>query len=76
MTDREKLLAWCKLYCNNSTLVDGADFSYVLDNLTAEMERVGITSESLSDMSQSFGSNDAGVSIKSLLSPYRRLKML
>ena len=76
MTDREKLLEWCKLYCNNATLVDEAGFSYVLDNLTAEMERVGITSESLSDMSQSFGSNDAGVSIKSLLSPYSRLKML
>lgn len=76
MTDREKLLEWCKLYCNNATLVDEAGFSYVLDNLTTEMERVGVTAESLSDMSQSFGSNDAGVSIKSLLSPYSRLKML
>ena len=76
MTDREKLLEWCKLYCNNSTLVDEAGFLYVLDNLTAEMERVGVTSESLSDMAQSFGSNDAGMSIKNLLSPYSRLKML
>lgn len=76
MTDREKLLEWCKLYCNNSTLVDEVGFSYVLDNLIAEMERVGVTSESLSDMAQSFGSNDAGMSIKSLLSPYIRLKTL
>ena len=76
MTDREKLLEWCKLYCNNATLVDTEGFSYVLDNLVAEMSRLGVTSESLSDMSQSFGSNDAGVSIKSLLSPYSRLKML
>ena len=76
MTEREKILAWCKLYCNNATLVDTEGFSYVLDNLVAEMSRLGVTSESLSDMSQSFGSNDAGMSIKSLLSPYSRLKML
>jgi len=76
MTDREKLLEWCKLYCNNYTLTDTSGFSYVLDNLESEMERVGVTSESLSDMSQSFGSNDAGMSIKNLLSPYSRLKML
>ncbi len=76
MTDREKLLEWCKLYCNNATLVDAEGFSYVLDNLISEMSRIGVTSESLSDMAQSFGSNDAGMSIKSLLSPYSRLKML
>ena len=76
MTEREKILAWCKLYCNNSTLVDTEGFSYVLDNLVSEMSRLGVTSESLSDMAQSFGSNDAGVSIKSLLSPYSRLKMI
>lgn len=76
MTDREKLLQWCKLYCNNSTLVDTEGFSYVLDNLISEMSRLGVTSESLSDMAQSFGSNDAGMSVKSLLIPYSRLKML
>jgi hypothetical protein len=57
-------------------LVDESGFSYVLDNLESEMERVGVTAESLSDMAQSFGSNDAGMSIKSLLSPYSRLKMI
>ena len=76
MTEREKLLQWCKLYCNNSTLTDTEGFSYVLDNLVSEMTRLGVTSESLSDMAQSFGTNDAGMSIKSLLSPYSRLKML
>lgn len=76
MTEREKILQWCKLYCNNTTLVDAEGFSYVLDNLLSEMTRLGVTSESLSDMAQSFGTNDAGMSIKSLLSPYSRLKML
>ena len=76
MSEREKILSWCKLYCNNATLVDTEGFSYVLDNLVSEMSRLGVTSESLSDMAQSFGTNDAGISIKSLLSPYSRLKML
>jgi len=76
MTERQKLLAWCKKYCNNPDLIDADDFSYALDQLETSMASIGVTSESLSDMSQSFGVNESGMSIKNVLAPYKRLKML
>ncbi len=75
MTDREMLLEWAKEYCNNETLEDTGGFSMVLDKLSESMDRVGITSESLSDMSQSFGT-ETDMAIYKLLSPYRRLKAI
>lgn len=75
MTDREKLLAWCKKYCNNPDLVDAEDFALVLDNLTIIFEKAGVTAESLSDMSQSFGT-DTAFRVRDMLSPYKRLKAI
>lgn len=75
MTDREKLLAWCKKYCNNPDLVDAEDFALVLDNLTSIFEKAGVTAESLSDMSQSFGA-DTAFRVRDMLSPYKRLKAI
>lgn len=75
MTDREKLLAWCKKYCNNPDLTDAEDFALVLDNLTSIFEKAGVTSESLSDMSQSFGA-DTAFRVRDMLSPYKRLKAI
>lgn len=73
--DRTKLLEWCKLYCNNPNLVDGGAFSIVLDNLTDIFQQAGITSESLGGMSQSFGA-DTAFTVRSMLSPFKRLKSL
>lgn len=75
MTDREKLLAWCKKYCNNPDLIDAEDFALVLDNLTSIFEKAGVTAESLSDMSQSFGA-DTAFRVRDMLSPYKRLKAI
>lgn len=75
MTDREKLLAWCKKYCNNPDLTDSEDFALVLDNLNTIFEKAGVTAESLSDMSQSFGS-DTAFRLRDMLSPYKRLKAI
>lgn len=75
MTDREKLLAWCKKYCNNPDLIDAEDFALVLDNLASIFEKAGVTSESLSDMSQSFGT-DTAFRVRDMLSPYKRLKAI
>lgn len=47
----------------------------VLTELSGIMERVGVTGESLSDMSQSFGS-DTAITVRNLLSPYRKFKSL
>lgn len=75
MTEREKILEWCKKYCNNPNLVDENDFSRVIDEIENIFKRVGVTSESLSDMSQSFG-EDNSFSMRNLLSPYKKLKMI
>ena len=75
MTDRERLLAWCKKYCNNPDLIDSEDFTLVLDNLTSIFEKAGVTAESLSDMSQSFGT-DTAFRVRDMLSPYKRLKAI
>lgn len=75
MTDREKLLLWCRKYCNNQALEDEDDFSLVLDNITDLFEKAGINSESIGDMSQSF-SPETAFRIRDMLSPYKRLKVL
>ena len=54
----------------------GKEFNDVLDQLETSMASMGVTSESLSDMSQSFGVNESGISIKNALAPYKRLKSL
>ena len=74
MDDREKLLLWCRKFCRNPNLEDKEDFSLVLDNMSDLFSRIGITSESLSDMSQSFG-KETSLQVSSMLSPYRRLGM-
>jgi hypothetical protein len=74
MDDRKKLLLWCRKFCRNPHLEDKEDFSLVLDNMTEIFSHAGITSESLSDMSQSFGKETA-FQVSSMLSPYRRVGM-
>lgn len=76
MTEREKIIEWCKSYCNNTSLTDSGGFSYAVDQLTEAMGRAGITSESMAGMSQSFGKNEGGFDIHGLLSPYKRFKSL
>lgn len=73
--DREKLLLWCRKKTNNPTLEDVDDFSYVLDHLEDMVSRLGVTSESISDLSQSF-EGDTNKEMMKLLSPYRRAKFL
>ena len=75
MTDRDKLLDWCKKKCNNLDLVDDNGFSIVLDRLEKLLASAGITSESLGDYSQSYGAT-LDTAIMGILSPYKRLKML
>lgn len=75
MTDREKLLLWCIKYCNNPNLVDEEDFSLVLDRLGDVTKQAGISSESLGDYSVSF-SKETAYTIRDMLSPYKRLKLL
>lgn len=76
MTDREKLLAWCKKYCNNPDLTDSEDFALALDRLTDIFAKAGISTESLSDMSQSFSTKFGSFRINDVLSPYKRLRAL
>lgn len=73
--DRNNLLLWCKKKCYNDKLKDEEDFSLVLDQLIELIEKVGITSESIGDLSQSF-SGDMNKEILILLSPYRKAKFL
>jgi hypothetical protein len=72
--NREYILIWCKKFCNNPNLTDTEDFSVVLTEIINAMERAGVTSQSLSDMSQSFG--ETYMSVGKMLSPYKRLKMI
>lgn len=73
--DRHNLLFWCRKKCNNETLTDAEDFSLVLDQLLGMLENVGITSESIDGLSQSF-SADMNKEMMILLSPYRKVKFL
>lgn len=73
--NREHLLMWCRKKTNNPTLEDKEDFSLVLDNMIDIFERVGITSESIADLSQSFNT-ETQKDILSMLSPYRKAKFL
>ena len=75
MTDREKLLLWCRKYCNNASLEDEEDFKLVLDKMIDVFDRAGIASESISDMSQSF-SRETSFAVRDMLSPHKRLKVL
>lgn len=76
MTEREQILNWAKKYCYNPDLVDEGDFAYAIDQIVSAMAQAGVTSESIDGLSQSFGVNEGGLSIKSILSPYRRAKFL
>ena len=71
---RSQILIWCQKYCNNPELEDKDDFAYVLSHMEEIMDRVGVRSQSLSDLSETFG--DEGISVRNLLSPYKRVKML
>lgn len=73
--DRIKLLMWCKKKCNNVNLKDEDDFSLVIDQLIGILETVGVTSESIDGLSQSF-SADVNKDIRDLLSPYRKVKFI
>lgn len=73
--DRDKLLLWTHKKCNNTRLEDKDDFSLVLDQLIEILERAGVQSESIGDLSQSFNS-DTRVEINNLLSPYRKARFL
>lgn len=75
MTDREKLLDWCKKKCNNPDLLDDSGFSIALDRLEKLFASAGVTSESLGDYSQSYSAT-LDTAIMGILSPYKRLKML
>ena len=76
LAERENILNWSKKYCNNAKLTDADDFAYVIDKTIEAMEHAGVTSESMAGMSQSFGTNIGGFDIRSLLSPYKKLKSL
>lgn len=76
MTEREQILNWARKSCNNPTLMDGGDFAYAIDQIISAMAQAGVTSESIDGLSQSFGANEGGLTIKSILSPYRRAKFL
>lgn len=73
--DRENLLLWCRKKTNNPNLEDEGDFKFVLDQLIEMVQRVGITSESLADMSRSF-SSETHKEVMVLLSPYRKARFL
>lgn len=73
--NREELLLWARKKANNSKLKDEGDFSFVLDQLEDMVQRLGVASESISDLSQSF-EGDTNKEILKLLSPYRRAKFL
>lgn len=73
--DRENLLLWCRKKTNNPDLEDKEDFSLVLDHIEDMIGRLGVTSESISDLSQSF-EGDTNKEMMKLLSPYRRAKFL
>ena len=76
MTEREQVLAWCRLYCNNPLLTDWGDFTFILDKIIEAMTHAGITSETMGGMSQNFAKNEGGFDIHGLLSPYKHLKMI
>lgn len=76
MTEREQILLWAQKMCNNPSLADEGDFAMAIDQILEAMAQAGVTSESIDGLSQSFGKNDGGIDIKSVLSPYRRLKAL
>lgn len=73
--ERQNLLEWCKLKTNNSKLKDEGDFKMVIDILIGIFENLGVTSESIDGLSQSF-SADAYRDIIKLLSPYRKAKFI
>lgn len=75
LTDRQRLLFWCRKKANNENLADADDFAFVLDRLEDIMENIGIASESLADMSQTFDGS-THKQMMGLLSPYRRVKFL
>lgn len=55
MTEREKLLEWAKMYCNNPNLEDKGAFSLVLDQLEKfEKRDLNVKSESLSRYSATY----------------------
>lgn len=55
MTEREKLLEWAKMYCNNPNLEDQGAFSLVLDQLEKfEKRDLNVKSESLSRYSATY----------------------
>lgn len=72
---RANLLLWCIDYCNNPYLADEGAFSLVLDQLEDLVQKTGVTSESIADLSQSFGGETA-FTVNRLLAPYRRLRMI
>lgn len=72
--NREYLLEWCKKYTNNNSLQDVGDFHLVMNELVKEFDRIGISSESVSNVSFSYGGGS--INIKILLDPYRKLKRL
>lgn len=73
--DRLNLLLWTRKKTNNPKLEDEEDFAYVLDQLEDIIQRAGIASESLADMSQTFDGS-THKQMMGLLSPYRKAKFL
>lgn len=73
--ERNHLLMWCRKKTNNEHLIDEDDFSFVLNQLESLIESIGVTSENISDMSQTF-SVDTNSEIMKLLSPYRKAKFI
>lgn len=73
--NRKNLLLWARKKANNPKLEDEGDFAYVLDQLEEVIDRNGVASESIADISQSFNGN-MNQQMVGLLSPYRRAKFL
>lgn len=72
---RSDVLLWAQKYCNNPDLLDENDFAIVIDRLMDLLPQAGVAGESMHDMSQSF-SKETAFTLKMLLSPYKRVRIL
>lgn len=82
MTDlelREHWINWCGEYCNREfnplSLPSGVEL-FVSNKVEQGLKFDNISSESLSDMSQSYFDSDLSKTEKQLLAPYKKLVVL
>lgn len=74
--ERQNLVEWCKGKANNQNLgEDNKAFTFAVDRVENMIENIGITSESIGDLSQSFNA-DTYNDILDILSQFRKVKFL